>query len=59
MLSDPKKMHKKLAMSEATPELACFALQDLLKNNRECLIAHRGEHYNLRLTKNNKLILTK
>ncbi|HOX71855.1 hemin uptake protein HemP [Dokdonella sp.] len=32
---------------------------DLLRGGRELLIAHAGEEYRLRLTRNNKLILTK
>lgn len=31
----------------------------LLQGARELLIAHAGEEYHLRLTRNNKLILTK
>jgi hemin uptake protein HemP len=31
----------------------------LLQGTRELLIAHAGEHYRLRLTRNDKLILTK
>ncbi|WP_407049783.1 hemin uptake protein HemP [Methyloraptor flagellatus] len=32
---------------------------DLLGETRQILIAHRGEHYRLRITSNDKLILTK
>lgn len=32
---------------------------DLLKGQKEAIIFHSGEEYRLRLTKNNKLILTK
>ncbi len=31
----------------------------LMQGNRELLIAHAGEEYRLRLTRNDKLILTK
>lgn len=41
------------------PEVPRFSLKQLLKEGRECLIEHRGEDYNLRITRNNKLILTK
>ncbi|WP_081944503.1 hemin uptake protein HemP [Thalassospira australica] len=34
-------------------------LQDLMGNDREVIIIHQGEEYRLRLTSNNKLILTK
>ena len=33
--------------------------QNLLQGGRELLIAHAGEEYRLRLTRNDKLILTK
>ena len=33
--------------------------QDLLQGGRELFIAHAGEEYRLRLTRNDKLILTK
>lgn len=49
--------HKKTQASKgAIPRIA---LKQLLKEGRECLIEHRGEDYNLRITRNNKLILTK
>lgn len=31
----------------------------LFQGNQEILIAHNGEHYRLRITRNGKLILTK
>lgn len=34
-------------------------LQDLMGEGREVIIVHQGEEYRLRLTSNNKLILTK
>jgi len=33
--------------------------RDLLGQRREATIVHAGEHYRLRITSNNKLILTK
>ncbi len=36
-----------------------FSSEDLFGNGNEVLIQHRGEQYHLRLTRNNKLILTK
>lgn len=33
--------------------------RDLFSTEREIIIAHGGEHYRLRLTSQNKLILTK
>ncbi|HCK19426.1 MAG TPA: hemin uptake protein HemP [Thalassospira sp.] len=34
-------------------------VQDLMGDDREVIIVHQGEEYRLRLTSNNKLILTK
>ena len=33
--------------------------EDLLKGGQELIITHEGETYRLRITRNNKLILTK
>lgn len=34
-------------------------VQELMGDDREVIIIHQGEEYRLRLTSNNKLILTK
>jgi hemin uptake protein HemP len=34
-------------------------ISDILKNDREIIICHGGDDYRLRLTSNNKLLLTK
>lgn len=34
-------------------------VHELMGNDREVIIVHQGEEYRLRLTSNNKLILTK
>ncbi|MDO3380318.1 hemin uptake protein HemP [Geoalkalibacter halelectricus] len=36
-----------------------FTTQDLMGNSREVVIEHGGEEYRLRITSNQKLILTK
>ncbi len=34
-------------------------VEELMGNDREVIILHQGEEYRLRMTSNNKLILTK
>ncbi|MCC9621061.1 hemin uptake protein HemP [Thalassospira sp. MA62] len=34
-------------------------ISDLMGENREVILLHQGDEYHLRLTSNNKLILTK
>lgn len=34
-------------------------VEDLMGHDREVIIVHQGEEYRLRMTSNNKLILTK
>ncbi|MGG5886239.1 hemin uptake protein HemP [Falsiroseomonas sp. HC035] len=41
------------------PSPLCVPSADLLRGARELLILHQGETYRLRLTSNDKLILTK
>jgi hemin uptake protein HemP len=41
------------------PELPCLRSEDLFGKDREIIIEHAGMHYRLRLTRANKLILTK
>lgn len=42
-----------------TPGPGRIDSQELLRNGRELIIAHQGEEYRLRLTRQDKLILTK
>lgn len=42
-----------------SPEKPCWHISDLLKGQQEAIVLHAGDEYRLRLTKNNKLILTK
>jgi len=37
----------------------CISSQSLLRGERELVIQHQGSEYHLRLTRNDKLILTK
>ncbi len=43
----------------AKPARPVFDVRDLLGDGREAIIVHQGEHYRLRVTANDKLILTK
>lgn len=38
---------------------ASITSEELLRNTRELIIVHAGKEYRLRITSNNKLILTK
>lgn len=40
-------------------EAPVVSIEALLTTNREVVILHEGERYRLRITSNNKLILTK
>jgi hemin uptake protein HemP len=41
------------------PDLACVKSEDLIGKDREVMIKHSGVYYRLRITRANKLILTK
>jgi hemin uptake protein HemP len=41
------------------PELPCVRSEDLIGKDREIMIEHAGAYYRLRITRANKLILTK
>ncbi|HKR75860.1 MAG TPA: hemin uptake protein HemP [Rhodanobacter sp.] len=45
--------------TEATPLVRRISSQSLLEGGRELVIQHQGSEYHLRLTRNDKLILTK
>jgi hemin uptake protein HemP len=45
--------------AEATPVVRRVSSQSLLDGGRELVIQHQGSEYHLRLTRNDKLILTK
>jgi len=41
------------------PELPCVRSEELIGKDREIMIEHSGVYYRLRITRANKLILTK
>jgi hemin uptake protein HemP len=43
----------------ATPKLRRLKVSDLLAGDREAILEHDGQDYRLRITANDKLILTK
>ena len=45
--------------ADATPAVRRVSSQSLLDGGRELVIQHQGSEYHLRLTRNDKLILTK
>jgi len=45
--------------TEASPAVRRVSSQSLLDGERELVIQHQGSEYHLRLTRNDKLILTK
>ena len=45
--------------SVGTDRGRCIPSDTLFTQGNEIVIQHQGEHYRLRLTRNNKLILTK
>lgn len=48
-----------LASQLASFPVKLFSSEDLFGNSNRIFIQHKGEQYHLRLTRNNKLILTK
>jgi hemin uptake protein HemP len=40
-------------------EIRRIPVRELLRNANEIIIEHKGQSYNLRITRNDKLILTK
>jgi hemin uptake protein HemP len=50
---------KQLAPSLVRPPVRRIDLRHLLEGQREAVIVHAGEEYRLRITSNEKLILTK
>ena len=48
-----------LRSAAATPDVRRISSQSLLEGERELVIQHQGNEYHLRLTRNDKLILTK
>lgn len=48
-----------LSLPRETPEVRSVSSDALLQGARELVIRHQGGEYHLRLTRNDKLILTK
>ena len=48
-----------LLQSRTPLRITCIDSAQLLAGAREVVIEHAGQHYHLRLTRNDKLILTK
>ena len=45
--------------SGVSPGMPCVRTEDLIGKDREIMIEHAGAYYRLRITRANKLILTK
>jgi hemin uptake protein HemP len=50
---------KTARLSLASDDVPVIAVDTLLKDRREAVLVHRGTRYRLRVTSNDKLILTK
>jgi hemin uptake protein HemP len=61
MMSDPKTGQKSTSPATASPEAGPrrIDLSTILRGDREVIIAHGADEYRLRLTSNDKLLLTK
>lgn len=56
---DEKTTNPSRTRTDAKPATALLCAATLFKNRREVAIEHNGEVYRLRITRNEKLILTK
>ena len=57
--SDVPPSHEPPPAAPTTNGIRRVQLSALLGNDREIIICHRNDEYHLRLTSNNKLLLTK
>lgn len=57
--SDNLDHSESISLGRAVTPVRSISSESLLANSKEVLIQHRGELYHLRLTRSNKLILTK
>ena len=48
-----------LVVAAASPSPVCLDSRELFRGGNEVVIVHKGEEYRLRITRNEKLILTK
>jgi hemin uptake protein HemP len=53
------RLSLRLGAAESKPAVRRVSSQSLLDGERELVIQHQGSEYHLRLTRNDKLILTK
>lgn len=58
-MSDDDRFQDKASKGAVVPRPRHWQLNEILGGAREAIIAHGGDQYRLRLTANNKLILTK
>jgi len=59
MAAPPPEVAPSGAAAPACPDCPIVRSRDLFRNRREVLIVHRDEIYRLRITRADKLILTK
>jgi hemin uptake protein HemP len=59
MKTQKEKRQENSVGSSAQPESLPVSSQTLFQNANELVIEHAGQHYRLRITRQNKLILTK
>jgi len=58
-MSQPNHPSKAHTCSEKEQQVRRLHSQDLFKHHKEVVIEHAGQKYRLRITRQNKLILTK
>jgi len=58
-MKQPKHQSRVHACSEKEQQVRRLHSQDLFKHHKEVVIEHAGQEYRLRITRQNKLILTK
>ncbi|MCF6354524.1 MAG: hemin uptake protein HemP [Candidatus Polarisedimenticolaceae bacterium] len=58
-MNQPNHQSKARTCSEKEQQVRRLYSQDLFKHHKELVIEHAGQEYRLRITRQNKLILTK
>ncbi len=56
---ESSKSHESCILGKLISPVKEISSESLMANSNEVLIRHQGAHYHLKLTRNNKLILTK
>ncbi|HTU89153.1 MAG TPA: hemin uptake protein HemP [Gemmataceae bacterium] len=59
MSKNEGRQPKEMRQPDAALPLAILRAEELFRGQREICIEHNGEHYRLRITRRNKLILQK